>query len=306
MIIQQIRERAKQIPGLEVNMDAVCALFGISRQAHYQQYHRELARQDEAAVILELVRQVRRKHPRMGGRKLLYKLQPMLVAEGLQIGRDSLFDLLREHDLLVERRRTYRRTTIPGLWRAPNYLPGLSISLPNQVWVCDITYLELQLGRFAYLFLLMDLYARYIVGWQVSTSLAADGALGSLEMALDHLAEPPQGLIHHSDHGVQYTSHAYMGALLDHRIQPSMGAVGNCYDNIYAERVIGILKNEYLLDIPFVDYAQVVPAVQEVIHLYNNERPHLSLDYHVPRDVYLGRCKSVPALLIPAAETMVN
>ena len=124
----------------------------------------------------------------MGGRKLLYKLEPMLACEGLKMGRDRLFDLLRSQDLLVARKKTYRRTTIPGLWRAPNRLLGLTISRPNQVWVSDITYLELELIHFAYLFVLMDLFSRYIVGWQVASSLSTDGALASLDQALGQLA----------------------------------------------------------------------------------------------------------------------
>ena len=242
-------------------MAQICKQFGISRQAHYQKQQREVEQRKEAVIVLEMVRQVRRKHPRMGGRKLLFKIQPMLAADGLQIGRDGLFDLLREQDLLVSRKKTYRRTTIPGLWRAPNRLPGLAIVQPNQVWVCDITYLELEFSRFAYLFVLMDLFSRYIVGWHVATSLAADGALISLEKALSGLPAPTHNLIHHSDHGVQYTSHAYMDTLLQHHILPSM----------------------------------------EVIHLYNTDRPHLSLNLATPREVYLGHYRDVPPVVIPVA-----
>jgi len=280
-------------------MAQICAQFGISRQAHYQKLWREFERQSKDEVVLEMVRQVRRKHPRMGGRKLLFKIQPLLVADQLQIGRDRLFELLRSKDLLVKRRKTYRRTTIPGLWRAPNRLPGLTISHPNQVWVCDITYLELEIGRFAYLFVLMDLYARYILGWHVATSLAAGGALISLNMALSHLSNAPKDLIHHSDHGVQYTSHAYMNTLLARKIQPSMGAIGNCYDNIFAERLIGILKSEYRLDTRFMNFTQVNLAVKEVVHLYNADRPHLSLNLAFPQDVYFGHRSDVPSLEIP-------
>jgi transposase InsO family protein len=260
---------------------------------------REIERQSNDEVVLEMVRQVRRKHPRMGGRKLLFKIQPLLAAERLQIGRDRLFELMRRQDLLVKRRKTYRRTTIPGLWRAPNRLPGLTIFQPNQVWVCDITYLEVEIDRFAYLFVLMDLFARYILGWHVSTSLAADGALISLDMALSHRSSATCDLIHHSDHGVQYTNHAYMNTLLASNIQPSMGAIGNCYDNIFAERLIGILKSEYRLDTRFMNFTQVNLAVKEVVHLYNTDRPHFSLNLAVPHDVYFGHHSDVPSLAIP-------
>jgi putative transposase len=282
-------------------MGQICAMFGITRQAHYQQVWRELERQTDTEQTLEMVRLIRRKHPRMGTRKLLFKLQPMLAGEGLHIGRDRLFDRLREADLLVKPAKTYRRTTWPGLYRAPNRLPGLVITRPNQVWVCDITYLELEAGGFAYLFVLMDLFSRCILGWQVAPSLAADGAVASLEMALAQRPHSPLPLIHHSDHGVQYTSHAYLATLLHHQLLPSMGAVGNCYDNIFAERVIGILKTEYGLNRPFIDFAQLRPVVHEVIELYNLDRPHWALKLATPHAVYSGAVGDVPSLHIPLA-----
>jgi putative transposase len=284
-----------------VSMAEICAQFGVSRQAHYQKLWREIKRHAQNEIVLELVRQVRRKHPRMGGRKVLLKIQPLLGAEGLQIGRDRLFELLGSRDLLVKRRKIQRHTTLPGLWRAPNRLPGLTICHPNQVWVCDITYLELEVGHFAYLFVLMDLYARYILGWHVAASLAAEGALASLHMALAQLSHPPQDLIHHSDHGVQYTSQAYMHTLLARKILPSMGAVGNCYDNIFAERLIGILKSEYALDTRFMDFSQAHLAVKEVVHLYNTDRPHLSLNLATPWDIYFGKYSDALSLQIPIA-----
>ena len=283
-------------------MDMICQQFGISRQAHYQMLERNRERQANAAMILELVRQVRRKHPNMGGRKLLFKIQPMLVQEGLTIGRDRLFDLLRSQDLLVKRKKHQRRTTIPGIFRTPNRLPGLSIAAPNQVWVCDITYVEVEINQFAYLFLLMDLYSRFILGWHVSDSLVSEGAVFSLKMALSHLPSSRTSPIHHSDHGVQYTSHAYRDTLQRHGLLASMGAVGNCYDNIFAERVIGTLKNEYRLGDRFVDPSQVARLVPEVIHLYNVERPHLALNMHTPSQVYYSGPGFVQPLTIPVVD----
>jgi len=287
-------------------MDQICAQFGITRQAHYQKVKRKARRQVEEEIILEMVRQVRRKHPRMGTRKLLFKIQPMLATEGVQIGRDRLFSLLRERDMLVQCKKAYQRTTIPGYWRTPNLLPGLTISQPNQVWVCDITYLEMEVGRFAYLFLLMDLYSRFIVGWQVASSLAADGAVDSLGMALKQLPEIEKTVIHHSDHGVQYTSRSYMEILLQRRIRPSMGEVGNCYDNIFAECVIGTLKNEYCLDARFTDHNQVCLAAKEAIHYYNTDRPHLSLNMSVPQDVYFGIYQDIPSVMIPESDLCIT
>lgn len=290
--------KAKQIE--QVGMDEICQTFGITRQAHYQKMAREQARQVEEEVILEMVRQVRRRHPRMGTRKVLHKIKPMSEGESLTIGRDRLFDLLREENMLVRRKKAYRKTTQAGLWHAHNLLPGLTVSQINQVWVCDITYLEVEIGRFVYLFLLMDLFSRCILGWEVSASLAADGALACLEMAFDKQTTILPGLIHHSDHGIQYTSHVYIQTLVDHKAQLSMGSVGNCYDNIFAERLNGILKDEYLLGDRFVDIAQVFLAVQQAVFLYNTDRPHLALNMATPAGVYTGyHSQKIPLLTFP-------
>lgn len=161
-----------------------------------------------------MVRQVRRNHPKMGCRKLLYKIHSMIAQEGLKMGRDRLFKLLRAADLLVKRKKAFHQTTQAGVEYTPNRLSGLVVSHCDQVWVGDITYLELMDNRFAYLFLLMDLFSRYIVGWHVSSSLGTEGALISLQMALSQTTSSVAGLIHHSDHGVQYTSREYSNMLL--------------------------------------------------------------------------------------------
>lgn len=287
---------------VSISMEQVCGEFGITPQAHYQQQKREEQQQARGEIVLELVRQIRRKHPRMGGRKMLDKIQPILAAEGISLGRDRFFCLLGTQNMLVRRKKAYRRTTQAGNWRALNLLSGLTISRPNQVLVGDITYLELQSGGFAYLFLLMDLYSRYILGWRVATSLTTNGALDCLEMAFGRMVGSCPGLIHHSDHGVQYTSRAYRNMLLANQARSSMGAVGNCYDNIFAERLIGILKDEYLLDVPFVEYAQVRPAVAQAVYYYNTDRPHLSLKMATPVQVYHGHQIKVPLITIPQKE----
>lgn len=270
-------------------MTRLCAAYGITRQAYYQERRR---RSQEAAMhtrILDLVRMLRRRHPRMGTRKLLVVLQPLLAQEGLQIGRDRLFDLLRAANLLVTRQRAGRRTTWPGSLRVPNRLAGLTITHINQVWVTDITYLQLQNGRFVYLFVVMDLFSRAILGAVLGATLEAQGALEALQQAATRARTPLRGLIHHSDHGVQYTSHAYQQWLRARGIVASMGEVGNSYDNAYAERVIGILKHEYALVLPLVDEAQARSAALESIYLYNHERPHQARDYAFPMAIYQGR-----------------
>ncbi len=224
----------------------------------------------------------------MGGRKLHHELQEPMAALGIFRGRDAFFDLLRDRDLLVPVKRSRRRTTWAGLWHYPNLLIDLGIKYVHQVWVGDITYITTEQG-FLYLALLTDAFSRFVVGYDLSTSLAVESSLLALNQAI---AQSPSdaldGLIHHSDHGVQYTAHPYRDQLQMVGIQASMGAVGNCYENALAERVNGILKCEYALDNLFVDYHHAFQSVSETIWLYNYERPHLSLDYAKPAEIHFS------------------
>ncbi len=266
-------------------MESFCAWYGISRQAHYQMKWRHQQQQQDGAVVLELVRAIRRKHPRMGGRKLYHQLQPELRQRDIQLGRDRFFDLLRAHDLLVRPKKRAYRTTWPGKWRCENLLATAAITRPNQAWVCDLTYITTENG-FVYLALVTDRYSRRIMGYDLSRSLCLEGATRALQLAIAQAAQPLDGLIHHSDHGVQYTSAPYRQVLAQHHIRSSMGEVGNCYDNAVAERVNGILKLEYGLDETLVDFLQAQLAVAQAVWLYNHERPHLALAYQIPMHVY--------------------
>lgn len=268
-----------------MNMDAICGWFGVSRQAHYQMQRRLAKQRQQEEAVLAQVRAIRQQHPRLGGRKLHYKVRGPLAEQGIHLGRDRLFELLRGQDLLIKRRRRSRRTTWAGSWRTPNLLAGLVVTHPNQVWVSDITYIETEQGS-CYLFLITDLYSRRIMGWHVSVSLATEGALAALCLAVDTAGRVVKGLIHHSDHGVQYTCGPYRQGLQDILAQSSMGQVGNCYENAHAERVNGILKLEYGLDARFLDLDQVRQHVQQAVLLYNSERPHLALQYRTPLQVY--------------------
>ena len=268
-------------------MGQICHWFGISRQAHYQLANRQQQQITQEQHILESVRAIRQRHPRMGARKVLHEIRPELASQGLLLGRDGFFELLTRYDLLLPVLRQKRRTTWSGLWRCPNRLTDLTITRVQQVWVCDITYLETEQG-FCYLALVTDAFSRFIVGFDVSTSLAVEGALRAVKMAMAQISRPLAGLIHHSDHGIQYTCKAYLDQLDQAKILPSMGEVGNCYDNAMAERVNGILKLEYDLDLLFVDVAQAVTGTKQAVWLYNYERPHLSLNYLKPVEVHLN------------------
>lgn len=267
-----------------VTLTQACRWFEISRQAYYQMKKQRQVRQSEDEQILEWVRDIRARHPKMGGRKLFNELQPLLKEAGFKRGRDNFFSLLRQNDHLVPHKRSGRRTTWSGWWRCPNRLDDVTVITPNQVWVADITYISSEQG-FLYLALVTDLFSRFILGYDLSASLAVEGALRALDQAIT-IAQPPQGLIHHSDHGVQYTCHAYRDRLRQHQYLSSMGEVGNCYDNAVAERVNGILKLEYRLEALFPSFETAMLATDQAVWLYNYERPHFSLGLRKPVDVH--------------------
>ncbi len=270
-----------------MTLKRLCGWYGISRQAHYQMKWQQQQRQEAAVQVLELVRQIRHRHKRLGGRKLYHQLQPELLKLGIPLGRDRFFELLRAHKLLLKPKKRACRTTSAGSWRCQNLLAEAIITRPNQAWVCDLTYIATESG-FVYLALVTDLYSRRIMGHDLSPSLPLEGATRAVQKAISQAAHSLKGLIHHSDHGVQYTSRPYRDLLAHHHIHSSMGEVGNCYDNPVAERVNGILKLEYGLDDSFVDLAQAHLAVEQAVWLYNHERPHLALNYQIPYQVYVN------------------
>lgn len=231
------------------------------------------------------VQEIRHKHRRMGTRKLWQELPATLAEQGITIGRDRLFDLLRAHNLLLPPVRRSYRTTWAGTWRCDNLLAAMAVTAPNQAWVSDITYIATEAG-FRYLVLITDVFSRRIMGFDLSDSLAVDGLSRALDMALAQVPALPPGLVFHSDHGIQYTCYAFRQQLARQLIRSSMGEVGNCYDNALAERMNGILKLEYGLDGCFPSHRQALRAVQQAVYLYNVERPHLALNYLKPDQVY--------------------
>ena len=271
----------------KVSKQRACQWFGISRQSYYQARKRQLKRDAEDQMLIASVNIIRKRHPRMGGRKLLHKMQCSMTKLEIARGRDAFFDLLRFHNLLVAPKRSRRRTTRSGLWRCPNLFSELEVTHVNQAWVGDITYITTEEG-FIYLALLTDAYSRFIVGYYLSSSLAAEGSLRALECAFKNASTYNlANLIHHSDHGIQYVSGDYRDLLQKNGISSSMGEVGNCYENALAERMNGILKDEYALDDLFVNFEHALAAVHDAIWLYNYDRPHLSLDMAIPADLYI-------------------
>jgi transposase InsO family protein len=237
-------------------------------------------------LILDMVRNIRRRMPMIGGKKLHRMLSEDLSKLRDSVGRDKFFDILRRNGLLVKRLNRYAVTTNSRHWFYiyGNLVKGMTVDGPNRVFVADITYLRLQKG-FCYLALVTDVYSRKIVGCDVSESLSFDGALRALKMAL-HGTRDPSKLIHHSDRGIQYCCHEYIDLLNKYGVSISMGEAGNPYDNAIAERVNGILKTEFLLDATFADLATATRAAHEAVITYNDFRPHMSIDYQTPTMKY--------------------
>lgn len=269
-----------------IGVSALCERVGMSRQNYYAARRLRGRREVEEALILELVRRERRLQPRLGGRKLLHLLGADLEEAGVSVGRDRFFELLAENDLLVAPKPGAPRTTqsrhcLPVFC---NLLAGLALRGPNQAWVSDLTYIRTGEG-FLFASLITDAYSRKIVGAHIGDSLEAEGCLQALDQALEGLPADKRP-IHHSDRGCQYCCHQYVGRLRERGLRISMTEVTHCYENAKAERVNGILKQEYEMDRTFRTKAQAKAAFHQAVWLYNHRRPHLMLDYRFPFNVH--------------------
>jgi putative transposase len=255
-------------------------MLHISRQAVYQYAGRQHKQRVDEDNIVHQVRLIRREMPRIGTRKLYEQLQPMLGPLG--IGRDSLFEVLRRHRLLVRPRKRFVPTTNSRhtLAVCPNLIKATKPEGPGRVLVADQTYLRLE-HHFCYLSLVSDLYSRKILGVDISPTLEATGPLRALAMALNGITHH-DWFIHHSDRGVQYCSSEYRSFLESHGGLSSMSAPGCPYENAVAERINGILKSEFYLDRIFASIDQAREAAFEAVTIYNTKRPHLSLAMMTP------------------------
>ena len=265
---------------------ALCGRVGMSRQNYYAARRLRQRRQIDEALILELVKRERRLQPRLGGRKLLHLLRGEFDEAGVEVGRDRFFELLAESDFLVVPKPRAPRTTNSrhSLPVFENLLAGKLLCGPNEAWVSDLTYIRTDEG-FLYAALITDAYSRKIVGAHIGDSLEAEGCLLALDEALRALPAGKQP-IHHSDRGCQYCCHEYVERLQARGLAISMTQVMHCYENAQAERVNGILKQEYELDRRFRTKAQAWVAFEQAVWLYNHRRPHLRLNYRFPADVH--------------------
>jgi transposase InsO family protein len=210
----------------------------------------------------------------------------MLQQMGIEVGRDQLFQMLRKNMLLIKRRKSFTKTTnsYHRFKKHRNLVKNLTVTRPDEVFVSDITYLDTVEG-FCYLSLITDLYSRKIVGWNVSKTLSVEGSQNALQMALKN-TNPRSGLIHHSDRGFQYCNPRYTAILEKHGIQISMTEENHVYENAVAERVNGILKDEFLLGQRLISFDHAQQLAENSIKTYNNQRLHLSLNYKTPEQCY--------------------
>lgn len=271
------------------SVEEICFVHGISRQSYYQWKKREIKENYEEEIVLQLVHEKRKRQTKVGGKKLYKMLKITFEELRFRIGRDRLFNILRNNGLLVERKRRYVRTTNSNhrFWVYGNLIKEVVVEHPNQVIVGDITYLQTEEG-FVYLALLTDVYSRKIIGYDVSESLSIEGSLRALKMALSGVTKK-NGMFHHSDRGIQYCSNDYTKLLQKWGIKISMAEKGNPYENAIAERVNGILKIEFLLEQRFRTKQEVRASVKEAIKIYNEERLHMSLGYITPVEKYEGK-----------------
>lgn len=285
---QKVKQR--QLP---ISTKGIVSHFGYSRAGYYKACTAKKRKSEESDVVLDLVKRERGLQSRLACDKIFHLIKGEMQGQGIKMGRDKLYALLREKGLLLKRRKRQGPRTTDSRHdykRFGNLVKDKVIDAPNQVWVCDMTYLRVG-SSWMYLCLVMDAYSRKIVGWCLHDTLEMLGCRQALNMAIKSL---PKGfafteLIHHSDHGVQYCCHVYRALLKKRGIQISMAAVGDCYENAQAERLNGILKQEYGLGDWLPTKAKACMATKQAIERYNTRRPHRALKLEVPAEVHAGK-----------------
>jgi transposase InsO family protein len=262
-------------------------LFGITRQAYYQYFWRESDCQIEEELLIQEIRSIRKRQPMIGTRKLYGMLEVFMVKHQIKVGRDALFDLLARNGMLVRRKKKKAQTTFSTHWlrKYPNLIKGIEPTKPNQIWVADITYLETEIG-FVYISLITDAYSRKIVGYHVADNLLAVSSAEALKMALVNMPKTLENLIHHSDRGIQYCSQEYVNVLQDYQVKISMTQNGDPLENAIAERVNGILKNEFMPNVIIKNLEHAQKLLKEIVLIYNDERPHMSIALLTPNQAH--------------------
>ena len=260
-------------------------MFGINRQIYYRSTKRSRTSKNKAEQVVELVENIRMKMPKIGGRKLYFMLNEPLKT--LKIGRDKFFNILKANHLLITPKRSYHITTNSHhrFRKHKNLVLDYQITKPNQVWVADITYIGNR-KKPSYLSLITDAYSKKIVGHYVAENLTTEGSLLALKKAINTTELKELSLIHHSDRGLQYCSDEYQKILEKNNIKCSMTQNSDPYENAVAERINGILKQEFNIDKFDVETKIKRKIVEESIEIYNELRPHFSNHYLTPNQMH--------------------
>ena len=275
-----------------IGVAKLCGWFGVTRQAYYKNSWDSITTTIEEELILQQVKAIRKNHRVLGGRKLYDLLRPFIAEHQIKIGRDALFKILSANGLLVRKRKSRIRTTNSYHWlkRHPNIIKGFAPTAPNQLWVSDITYWKIKTDQHLYISFITDAYSHQIVGYHVAETLETIESIQALNMALSTLKNTTGlNLIHQSDRGLQYCSNAYVALLKKRNIQISMTESGDPLDNAIAERINGIIKEEYLLNHVVKNLKQAKQLLKSVINLYNNERPHMSIGNLTPNTIHYSK-----------------
>ena len=269
-------------------METLCGLFGRSKQAYYQHKRKSFSDMEIEREVLSIVNSYRSEMPVIGGLKL-YWLTRSVFGDALGMGRDKFLLLLHKHKLIIPPRKPRHTTNSDHVYfKYPNLVKELVVTYINQLWVSDITYIYTTEDKFCYLHLVTDAFSRMIIGYVLSPTLEAKYTLAALEQAIAYAGGGNLcGTIHHSDRGVQYCCDDYTLLLKAHHIRISMTEDSNPTDNGLAERVNGIIKNEFLEPLPTPrTLHEALPLVDHAVHTYNTLRPHISLGMRTPAQVY--------------------
>lgn len=244
--------------------------MGLSKQSFHQKLERELLQLEEKEQLLVVIKKIREDHPRMSSRQMYRLIKPT------QLGRDRFEAFCFENGFKVTIKRSAHRTTNSlGVTRFPNLIIDIELMGINHVWVSDITYYRIG-DNFYYLTFMLDLHSRLIVGFSVSADLSTRSTtIPALKMALK-ARKLKQGLILHSDGGGQYYCKEWLALTAAYKIQNSM--CDSPYDNPHAERINGIIKNDYLVCYGPEDLSQLELMTKKAVLKYNTEKPHGALN----------------------------
>lgn len=263
-----------------------CNLFGVDRQVYYRNIKRKSVKESKAIEVVSMVLDIRKSMPRLGAKKSYHLLKNQL--KPLKIGRDKLFNILRANHLLIQPKRSYHITTNSHhhFRKHKNQVLDLEINRPDQVWVSDITYIGRRENP-CYLSIITDAYSKKIMGHYVADNMNTESSALALRMAIKQRKSKEVPLIHHSDRGLQYCAKDYQKILRKNGILASMTQNSDPYENAVAERINGILKQEFMIDKHNLKLKIMKSLVKESIDTYNELRPHYSNYMLTPNQMHL-------------------